>query len=176
MAVSVSAQTFVFLFSCVLGAGLGLLYDIFRIIRLAAPCGKVAVFFQDILFLLACTAATFLFLLRESAGEVRIFILVGEILGAVLYYLTFGTLIMKLSRLLIDSVKRFKAFLIRLLLPPMRRTSAKINRGFDVKSAKAKKMLIKENKLLQIRLKLIQRVMYNQLHVKKSHDKAEKSK
>jgi hypothetical protein len=83
---------------------------------------------------------------------------------------------MKLSQLLIDCVRRFKNYLKELILPPARRTYAKIGSTFDAKSVKTKEMLIKENKLLQIRLKLMQRVMYNLLHVKKSRNKAEKKK
>lgn len=172
MTVSVSAQAMEFLLSCILGAGLGLLFDVFRIIRLAGKCGKIAVFFQDILFLLVCTAVTFLFLLRESSGEVRIFIIGGEILGAALYYLTLGALVMKLSRVIIDALGRLKRFLVRHLMPPARRAKVKIGNTFDKNTQKAKAMLKKENKLFKLGLKVVQKKMYNLIHIKKIHGEA----
>lgn len=176
MTVSVSAQALEFLLSCILGAGLGLLFDVFRIIRLAVKCGKFAVFFQDLLFLLVCTVVTFFFLLRESSGEIRIFIIGGEILGAALYYLTLGVLMMRLSRIVIDAIRRFKSFLMRHLLPPIRQTRVKIGNTFDKNAQKAKVMLKKENKLFKLSLKVVQKKMYNLIHIKKKHGEVDKNK
>jgi spore cortex biosynthesis protein YabQ len=176
LAVSVSNQALVFISACVVGACLGALYDLFRIIRLAVPCGKAAVFFQDLIFVLACTAVTFLFVLRESSGVVRFFIILGELLGAVLYSLTLGILVMKLSALIIGAVKRFLKYLRSLIMPPARRAAAKINRSIDDKGRKTKKLLIKENKLFKIRLKLTQKMLYNLLHIQKIQDENGKSK
>ena len=39
-----------FLLSVVLGCGLGLLYDIFRVFRAALPHGKILTFFEDIIY------------------------------------------------------------------------------------------------------------------------------
>ena len=39
-----------FLLSVVLGCGLGLLYDIFRVFRVALPHGKILTFFEDIIY------------------------------------------------------------------------------------------------------------------------------
>lgn len=176
MAVSVSAQALVFLYSCAVGAALGALYDIFRIMRLAVPCSKAAVFFQDVMFLLACALITFFFMLLESSGNVRLFIVEGEILGAVLYYMTLGVLVMKLSGVTLVAMKRFKSSIARLLSPPVKKTYTKINSFLDAKGRKAKKMLIKENKVFEIRLKLAQKMLYNLIHIQKAHNEAEKSK
>jgi spore cortex biosynthesis protein YabQ len=175
LAVSVSAQTLLFLASCVLGAALGALYDFFKIIRLAVPCRAAAVFFQDVIFLIACTLATFIFFLSRNSGEIRFFIIEGEILGAVIYRFTLSILVMKISGMLIKAVKKIIRSLQALILPPVKNTYAKMGRAVDEKGRKTKKLLIKENKLFKIRLKLIQKVLYNLLHVQKKHNEKPKS-
>ena len=54
MGISVSQQTMTFLQSLLLGAALGMLYDVFRILRLLIPSGKVISFVEDIVYFLLC--------------------------------------------------------------------------------------------------------------------------
>ena len=174
MAISASAQALVFVVSLLVGALLGVLYDAFRIIRLAVRCGKAMLILQDVIFLLACTLITFLFLLRVNSGGIRFFIIMGEILGAVIYYLTLGVLVMKLAGAIIDAVRRFKAYLKSRMLPPMKHFYAKIDQSIDASGIKVKKMLIKENKLMRNRLKVAQKMLYNLIYVKRSKKEADK--
>ena len=83
--VEVASQVVFFLQSMLLGAALGVFYDVFRILRLAFPKGKVVIFFQDLLFFCTAAVATFVFLEYAQSGEIRLFIFIGEILGFVLY-------------------------------------------------------------------------------------------
>ena len=172
MAVSVSAQTMVFIVSVCVGTLLGVLYDVFRITRLAIRSGWAVVIIQDIMYLLACTIVTFIFMLRVNSGEIRFFIVVGEILGAVVYFLTLSILVMRISSITIDAIIRFNIFLRSLILPPMKRVYTKIDIGIDLKGAKVKRMLIKENKLMRIRLKVAQKMLYNLVYVKKAKKEA----
>ena len=50
-----------FLLSVVLGCGLGLLYDIFRVFRAALPHGKILTFFEDIIYTFLYGFALFTF-------------------------------------------------------------------------------------------------------------------
>lgn len=176
MAISVSNQSVVFLAALIVGVLLGVLYDCFRIFRLAFRSGRVAIFFQDMLFVLVCTVVTFLFLLRESAGSVRFFILEGEILGAVLYYCTLGVLTMKAAKASIEATRRAARKLKGLVEPPVRRAYAKTGRSLRSGTGKAKKYLRKENNLLQIRLKVMRGVLYNHLCIQKRQGAAVKPK
>ena len=97
-------QTMVFLQSMVLGALLGLLFDDFRIIRIAIPATKLFVAMQDIVFFAVCAAATFLFLLSGADGKVRFFLIIGEVLGAVIYFCSLSIVVMSFSRVIISVV------------------------------------------------------------------------
>jgi len=78
----VSEQMDVFLRSIVLGSSLGLVYDLLRALRRLG--GRAWGGFLDALFCLAAVASFFLFVMSGD-GEVRIFILLGTIGGAVLF-------------------------------------------------------------------------------------------
>ncbi|MBQ7934794.1 MAG: spore cortex biosynthesis protein YabQ [Clostridia bacterium] len=105
----ISQQAMAFLWSAVLGAALGVLYDWFRIGRILKKKWWLTVFLEDLLFsLLAAIATAFCFTLTNY-GQVRLFLLVGEGLGFIIYFNTIGVLVVKQARLF----ARFLAFLRR---------------------------------------------------------------
>ena len=78
-----------FLLSVVLGCGLGLLYDIFRVFRVALPHGKILTFFEDIIYTFLYGFALFTFC-TGLTGAIRGFVLVGMLIGSVIEHLTAG--------------------------------------------------------------------------------------
>lgn len=66
---TIADQTRLFLLALGLGFLLGIVYDLFRVVRMAFTMRRVGVFIQDVLFFLTCAAATFLFLLAVNQGE-----------------------------------------------------------------------------------------------------------
>lgn len=119
MGIHLADQTVSFLQACLLGAALGALYDIFRILRIAFPPGKVALFLQDLFFFALCAILSFLFLLTASDGIVRMFLLVGELIGALLYHCTLGQMVIRAAGALIAGVKAILRFLNRFLVQPV---------------------------------------------------------
>lgn len=106
MSVNITAQTLLFLRSMLLGACLMLLYDALRILRLACSTPAWLVFLEDIAYCAVCAAATFAFLVSASYGEIRLFTLLGEALGAVLCALTLSRVLMACSRTIIGIIRR----------------------------------------------------------------------
>lgn len=130
MGISVAHQTWAFLWSIAFGMGLGLLFDGFRILRLILPSPRWLVGLEDLLY---CLMAAFLcggFLLRVNQGELRSFVLVGEILGWVLYFFTFGALVMKGAKAVIRLVRRVSGVLFRRVIVPLGRFFRRICRLF----------------------------------------------
>lgn len=119
MEIYLADQTRSFLYSCGLGAMLGVFYDLFRILRIAFPTRRWAVFVQDVIYWAACALLSYLFLLTQSDGVVRVFLLVGELLGATLYRYTLGRLVMRVAEALIAAVKAVLRFLYRYLFRPI---------------------------------------------------------
>ncbi|MBO4876780.1 MAG: spore cortex biosynthesis protein YabQ [Ruminococcus sp.] len=107
---SVSEELRLFALSCVIGAGLGVWYDVFRLLRLLLPHSSLLVAAEDIIFIAGCTGVFCIFTSLCVRGELHWWYLLGSILGAVLYLLTLGSLVMRALRRLILPVK--KAFVL----------------------------------------------------------------
>lgn len=116
-----SPEVWLFFQACLLGAALGMLYDVFRILRLAFPNGNVLIFVEDVLYFVFVTIASFSFVMLCSGGVLRIFMLFGELLGAILYFFTLSIIILKAAQWIIRLVKRFFRFLYRLFIRPFAR-------------------------------------------------------
>ena len=123
-------QTKVFMLSLGMGFLLGILYDVFRMIRLIITDKPKAFIFQDILYFAVCTFISFLFLLGVNNGKVRSFELLGEILGWLIYYFSFGTVAIRLVNKVISCVKRFFKFIFQALFRPISDIFLKIRRFF----------------------------------------------
>jgi spore cortex biosynthesis protein YabQ len=119
-------QTVAFLWSLGVGAAMGLLYDLFRVSRLALPASAALVAGEDILFFAVCGVAAFLFLLSSAEGKVRFFLLAGQLLGAVLYFATLSHAVMGLARGMIAAVRGLLRFLFRYLILPIWRLCYRI--------------------------------------------------
>ena len=83
MAIHVTEQLRSFLLSILLGLGAGVLYDLLRAVRLRHPRLTAPL---DLLYCQAIGLAVFLFVLRQSDGQLRGFILLGGLGGGVLFF------------------------------------------------------------------------------------------
>lgn len=102
-----------------MGGLFGVLYDCFRLFRLAFPSGKRFIFWQDGLFFLLMAILLFRFTLRLCDGRLRLFVLIGSLLGFSLYYGTVGAL-----------AYRFFSWLIALLRGVCRRAADRFQAVF----------------------------------------------
>lgn len=121
MGISVAAQTLLFFKSMCLGACLMLLYDGFRILRLAVKTPAALILLEDILFFAACAVASFLFLISANFGEIRLFALLGELLGAILCALTLSRVVMACSKAIIRLVRAVFRLVMRIFFLPVYR-------------------------------------------------------
>ena len=153
MGISVSQQTMTFLQSLLLGAALGMLYDVFRILRLLIPSGKVISFVEDIVYFLLCGVISFAFLIAVNNGIIRAYLLAGELLGAVLYYFTLGK------------------FIYRIFLSPFVRLFQAIAHGICHMAGKVRKKFAKNAIKSKYRLKERRRLLYN---VNKYHTRSQR--
>lgn len=121
MEITVAGQTWIFLLSIVLGAALGICYDVLRILRVAFAHAIAVVFAEDILFSVVCATATVLFTLGVDRGRIRAFVLIGEAMGFILYYCTVGVLVLGVSKSVIAGIKWLWGWIFRLLFAPILR-------------------------------------------------------
>ena len=93
--IAVNTQTIIFLQAILMGAVFGAVYDLFRIFRIAVPLPAGVIVAEDVIYFAFCGFMSFFLAMTVNFGQVRFFILLGELLGFLLYYLTLGVLVMK---------------------------------------------------------------------------------
>ncbi|HIV18995.1 MAG TPA: spore cortex biosynthesis protein YabQ [Candidatus Merdivicinus intestinigallinarum] len=114
-------ETAVFLYACALGAGLGVLYDVFRLLRLVTGGKALLVFLEDLLFSFLAAGCTLYFMIEFCSGWLRLFVLAGEALGFILYHFTVGEIVIRLLRLICRGVRFLLLGIWRkILYPPLR--------------------------------------------------------
>ncbi len=128
-----------------MGAVLCLLYDVFRILRMAFPPGKISAFIQDVLWFAIAAVATYMMCLARCRGEVRSYIIIGEVSGFILFRLTVSRLLMLAARPVIRTAKRLirtiKSAILRTIVPFISKILNKIKKIKQETLKKTKKHL-----------------------------------
>ena len=105
MSFSLEAETRIYLLSVMLGVGIGVLYDLFRAVRVLFKHKSWLVAIEDILFSLLAGFAVFTFS-TALTGKLRVFTLFGMAAGFVTEHFSIGNLMIFLFRRLVDFLKR----------------------------------------------------------------------
>lgn len=114
MTVTMSGQTILFLEFIVCGMTLGVLFDLFRIIRKITRHGVILTAFEDIIYCVISIFIFILFAIKYNYGTVRWFMLVGCVIGAIIYFNTIGKLLLKVSFIIIETAKKPLIFTINI--------------------------------------------------------------
>jgi len=160
--VTLAAQSHGLLIACIVGFALGAFYDVFRILRILCKTEKRHVFFQDIFFMACAAIVTFLLTLAVNWGEMRFYILAGEIMGICVYYLTVGEVTVRIAKLLYKLLSCIFKFVKRWLVLPVIRLFLSIGK---FAARKFKKILETRKKISLNRKKPLKhhsKVVYNQ--------------
>ncbi|MFR5068993.1 MAG: spore cortex biosynthesis protein YabQ [Eubacteriales bacterium] len=86
MEVTLSSQLLSLGISALVGLALAVVYDVFRVTRILFRTGKIAMYVQDILYGIAAAFITFLLALAVNSGEIRFYIIGGELIGMAVYF------------------------------------------------------------------------------------------
>ena len=103
-------QSQAFWYSLLLGAGLGVLYGVFRLVRIAFLRSKAGVIAADTAFMLVSSLALFFYSLVTLYGYVRIYVVFGALCGFLIYRFSLGKLF---SRIYCPIIKWVRAALIK---------------------------------------------------------------
>ena len=107
-------QVYVFLWSIITGAFLGLLFDLFRAFRYKG-IKDIWVYIQDIIFWLVTAIIIIISAFIINDGELRGYMLIGYILGAGFYMLLFSKFILNTLHFIFDNVQKAIDFCIQKL-------------------------------------------------------------
>lgn len=129
------------LYAAGVGAILGMIYDVFRILRIATrpkenrlpkPAGKrcrllpagnclyaASVFFEDILFSLIAGIVVSIFIFNINDGQIRWFALAGAGIGFFIYYQTVGRVVIAVADVILRILRRIVAALFTITVRPI---------------------------------------------------------
>ena len=127
----VTSQIIVFLFSMILGAALSLIFDGFRILNAVLTVNLKRIFFEDIIYFILSAFITFTYILVANGGEIRVYIILGELLGWTIYRLTLGKFVYKIIFTVVKFLGRWfsklkKYFISKIPKDKMRKLTSKI--------------------------------------------------
>ncbi len=153
----IAEQTRIFLYSLGFGFLLGILYDVFRTLRLIISRSKGFVFFADLLYFAVCAFLTFCFIMVVDSGRVRLYVALGEILGWFIYYFSLGAIAIRFTNAVTAFFRRIFSVasgLVKRVLSRIRRKTVKI-------ASSGKKIIRKSNKKLKFNLQKHDSLVYN---------------
>ncbi len=147
----ISSQTALFFLSLGFGFLLGVLYDVFRTVRLIVSGGERFVFVMDFLYFAACGVLSFFFLLVTDEGRLRIYTLAGEMLGWMIYYFSFGAVavrvtsaVARLFRRMFSSLLSAGNFVFRKIVAPFEKLFVFLRKRIKKSDKKTKYILQKQ--------------------------------
>ena len=116
----VNQQTLLFLKSIQIGVAFAVLYDTIRLLRKSMHHPNWMIQVEDTLYWVACTVLGFIALYMHNYANIRIYIFLGMILGAILYLLTLSAFFMRIAMSIIAFIKQVVEVIIRLIEIPIK--------------------------------------------------------
>ena len=144
-------QLYTFLCFLITGFLIGILFDIFRILRKSFKVPDIITYMQDIVFWILTGALLLYSIFTFNNGELRSYVFIGIILGTFFYILLFSKYIIKFTTKLINilkgtigyPIKKVFNFLKKKIIKPL----------YDVINKFYKKIKFKMKKLNSINMK-----------------------
>jgi spore cortex biosynthesis protein YabQ len=165
-------QTEIFFYSLGFGFLLGILYDVFRILRLIISRSKAFVLFMDLLYFAVCSLLIFCFMLVADSGKVRLYTAGGQLIGWLIYYFSLGTVAIRLT----NGVTAFLRRIIRRIFGKVRKLFAKVWRKTGKMGSECKKIVRKSDKKVKFNLQKYRHIVYNLYGYIKKQNYSEKEK
>ena len=140
---------------------LGMVYDAVRVVRLAVSDGKAGIIAADTVFALICAFCTYVFLLAVNRGAVRGYLLLGELAGAMLWYLALGAAVKSASERAALFIRRTVKRAVSLVLHPFKRLFGFLGGKIKQKVRFIRKKEKKSQKILKKLLQSAKATLYN---------------
>ncbi len=126
MEVTLSSQLFGLGISVLVGLVLAAVYDVFRVTRILFRTGKYVMYIQDIVYGAAAAFLTFLLALCVNSGEIRFYIVGGELVGMTVYFISIGRITVRIARFIYKICARVYRWLDQYIFKPIHSRYIKI--------------------------------------------------
>ena len=89
-----------FLASLLVGAVIGVIYDVFRVGRVIYSGGRIKLFFEDVLFFIMASLVFTVFMFNATMGVIRMFAAFGALIGFFAYRFSLGLFTVSVTKAL----------------------------------------------------------------------------
>lgn len=117
-------QGILFLIYITTGILIGLIFDLFRSLRKSIKTSNIATYIEDILFWTIVGFIIINIILKFNYGELRLYIFIGIIIGATIYFLTLSKIIVKYTaiffKFLINIFCKVKTVFLKIFGKPIK--------------------------------------------------------
>ena len=161
------SQEYMLAVSIMAGMFLGFMWDIYRLIRHYGKLNATGTVIGDILYWIISIKISTQLILDISYGNVRFFILLGFLTGALLYFYGISRYILKLLIFIIDFIMKVIKTIIHLLIDPVKFIISKLKLflyTFKLKYIAQREKVKKRYKFMKFKLKKIsknRKMIYN---------------
>lgn len=111
----VENQAYLFLVFSFTGMLIGILFDFFRVLRKTYKTLDVITYIEDILFWILTGILIIYNIWFFNDGEIRLFMILGIIIGALLYTLTISCFVIKIINFIMSKIKIITTFLCKII-------------------------------------------------------------
>ncbi|WP_295076620.1 spore cortex biosynthesis protein YabQ [Ruminococcus sp.] len=160
---TLSEEVRLFGLSCIGGAVMGAAFDVLRVFRLILRHNDILAAAEDILFFGLYGVALAGFSSAAARGEMRLYFVIGNILGFAVYQCTVGSVVMKTLRKLFNAA----GAVFKLISRPFRTFFAPLCKKATVKFVRNLQIIVKPFKKIKIVLLNRQFLLYNKMENKK---------
>lgn len=116
----VTNQAYLFIIFAINGIIIGILFDIFRILRRSFKTTDIITYVQDILFWILTGIILLYSIFIFSNGEIRFYMFLGVFLGCLVYMLMFSKYFIKVNVKIVITIKNIVRKLVSVLLFPIK--------------------------------------------------------
>ena len=113
-------QAYLFLIYFISGMLIGILFDIFRILRRSFKTIDFITYIEDIFFWLLTGGFILFVLFNFSNGEIRLYIIIGLVIGFISYILTISKFFIKINVKILTLIKNIISKIISILAYPIK--------------------------------------------------------
>lgn len=113
-------QLYSFLIYFISGILIGIFFDIFRALRKSFATPDIITYLEDILFWLFTGFFLLVVLFYFSNGEIRIYHIIGLLLGATFYIISISRFFIKVNVFILTFIKNMISYILKVLLMPIK--------------------------------------------------------
>lgn len=114
----VEDQALIFIVFTFTGILLGILFDFFRVFRRTFNTIDFITYLEDILYWILAGIIVLYNIWFFNNGEIRFFMIIGIIMGAIIYSLLFSSILIKIETMLLTKLKNIIMFFYKIIIIP----------------------------------------------------------